>query len=113
MYCALLLFFFFSSRRRHTIFDCDWSSDVCSSEHRYALKLIGIAAAAAAAVIIACETDTPPVGPVDSISQLVVSPHTVTLQPGEVQALMAVGFTAAGATPHSKPTRSLPRRRLL
>src|SRR2546430_9769019 len=22
--------FFFSSRRRHTIFDCDWSSDVCS-----------------------------------------------------------------------------------
>src|SRR2546430_812716 len=26
------LFFFFSSRRRHTIFDCDWSSDVCSSD---------------------------------------------------------------------------------
>src|SRR2546430_12877484 len=30
--------FFFSSRRRHTRFDCDWSSDVCSSdllpEHR-------------------------------------------------------------------------------
>src|SRR2546427_22576 len=23
-------FFFFSSRRRHTRFDCDWSSDVCS-----------------------------------------------------------------------------------
>src|SRR2546430_11392702 len=22
----------FSSRRRHTIFDCDWSSDVCSSD---------------------------------------------------------------------------------
>src|SRR5256886_7290834 len=28
----LLSFFFFSSRRRHTIFDCDWSSDVCSSD---------------------------------------------------------------------------------
>src|SRR2546430_3948549 len=28
----LLLFFFFSSRRRHTRFDCDWSSDVCSSD---------------------------------------------------------------------------------
>src|SRR5688572_7014175 len=27
-----LLFFFFSSRRRHTRFDCDWSSDVCSSD---------------------------------------------------------------------------------
>src|SRR2546430_4452224 len=29
---VLLLFFFFSSRRRHTRFDCDWSSDVCSSD---------------------------------------------------------------------------------
>src|SRR3989475_4769250 len=28
----LLSFFFFSSRRRHTRFDCDWSSDVCSSD---------------------------------------------------------------------------------
>src|SRR5256886_14828575 len=25
-------FFFFSSRRRHTRFDCDWSSVVCSSD---------------------------------------------------------------------------------
>src|SRR2546430_6994509 len=29
--------FFFSSRRRHTRFDCDWSSDVCSSD----LVLVG------------------------------------------------------------------------
>src|SRR5256886_5971133 len=28
--CRIL--FFFSSRRRHTRFDCDWSSDVCSSD---------------------------------------------------------------------------------
>src|SRR2546430_17231567 len=28
----LRLFFFFSSRRRHTRFDCDWSSDVSSSD---------------------------------------------------------------------------------
>src|SRR5260370_14123163 len=27
-----VLIFFFSSRRRHTIFKCDWSSDVCSSD---------------------------------------------------------------------------------
>src|SRR2546430_15589628 len=27
-----LVGFFFSSRRRHTRFDCDWSSDVCSSD---------------------------------------------------------------------------------
>src|SRR2546430_7992277 len=30
--CIVLFFFFFSSRRRHTRFDCDWSSDVCSSD---------------------------------------------------------------------------------
>src|SRR2546430_7163658 len=28
----ICFFFFFSSRRRHTRFDCDWSSDVCSSD---------------------------------------------------------------------------------
>src|SRR5689334_23694603 len=27
-----LFFFFFSSRRRHTRWNCDWSSDVCSSD---------------------------------------------------------------------------------
>src|SRR2546430_7394648 len=31
-YFMLFFFFFFSSRRRHTRFDCDWSSDVCSSD---------------------------------------------------------------------------------
>src|SRR5205085_5316441 len=31
--CFVFFFFFcFSSRRRHTRFDCDWSSDVCSSD---------------------------------------------------------------------------------
>src|SRR5688572_31224669 len=29
---TFFFFFFFSSRRRHTRFDCDWSSDVCSSD---------------------------------------------------------------------------------
>src|SRR3989475_6620142 len=29
---SAVAFFFFSSRRRHTRFDCDWSSDVCSSD---------------------------------------------------------------------------------
>src|SRR5688572_32095654 len=32
MNCVCVFFFFFSSRRRHTRFDCDWSSDVCSSD---------------------------------------------------------------------------------
>src|SRR5688572_32652332 len=30
--CFYYFIFFFSSRRRHTRFDCDWSSDVCSSD---------------------------------------------------------------------------------
>src|SRR5688572_2062917 len=34
MLCIIVFFFFFSSRRRHTRFDCDWSSDVCSSDLR-------------------------------------------------------------------------------
>src|SRR2546430_3119586 len=32
MFLLSVFFFFFSSRRRHTRFDCDWSSDVCSSD---------------------------------------------------------------------------------
>src|SRR6266481_6689084 len=28
----LNVYFFFSSRRRHTRWNCDWSSDVCSSD---------------------------------------------------------------------------------
>src|SRR2546430_4690107 len=36
LFCRAIMlyfvFFFFSSRRRHTRFDCDWSSDVCSSD---------------------------------------------------------------------------------
>src|SRR5256886_7206993 len=34
-------FFFFSSRRRHTRFDCDWSSDVCSSDLGAELRRTG------------------------------------------------------------------------
>src|SRR2546430_4534012 len=33
--------FFFSSRRRHTRFDCDWSSDVCSSDLTLAARYFG------------------------------------------------------------------------
>src|SRR5580693_10281387 len=29
---SFFFFFFFSSRRRHTRWNCDWSSDVCSSD---------------------------------------------------------------------------------
>src|SRR2546430_4495628 len=37
-----ICFFFFSSRRRHTRFDCDWSSDVCSSDLRPGYQLARI-----------------------------------------------------------------------
>src|SRR2546430_9678259 len=36
---TIVWWFFFSSRRRHTRFDCDWSSDVCSSDLGLALYL--------------------------------------------------------------------------
>src|SRR2546427_7727753 len=36
---AAFFFFFFSSRRRHTRFDCDWSSDVCSSDLNLAIAV--------------------------------------------------------------------------
>src|SRR6266568_8367192 len=32
MIMCIIFFFFFSSRRRHTRWNCDWSSDVCSSD---------------------------------------------------------------------------------
>src|SRR2546430_5393185 len=40
--CPVLCFFFFSSRRRHTRFDCDWSSDVCSSDLGNHFELLGV-----------------------------------------------------------------------
>src|SRR2546430_8697796 len=42
------VFFFFSSRRRHTRFDCDWSSDVCSSDLGLARSYAALFAARAA-----------------------------------------------------------------
>src|SRR2546430_10399154 len=32
VFAGLTQFLFFSGRRRHTRFDCDWSSNVCSSD---------------------------------------------------------------------------------
>src|SRR2546430_8020902 len=44
---VLFVFFFFSSRRRHTRFDCDWSSDVCSSDLMLAIGAGGLDVAVA------------------------------------------------------------------
>src|SRR2546430_17212680 len=50
-----MLFFFFSSRRRHTRFDCDWSSDVCSSDLQGLAKADKKAARVAAEGVIVIE----------------------------------------------------------
>src|SRR5256886_15836371 len=47
--------FFFSSRRRHTRFDCDWSSDVCSSD----LARAGVASLEHMAGIVAAASRDP------------------------------------------------------
>src|SRR5205085_8691920 len=51
--------FFFSRRRRHTRFDCDWSSDVCSSDLTAKADAIAslIDTASAFAVLTQIETD--------------------------------------------------------
>src|SRR2546430_4796053 len=46
------LFFFFSSRRRHTRFDCDWSSDVCSSDLHVGGRPGGVGRADAARFVV-------------------------------------------------------------
>src|SRR6266478_8188895 len=72
---CFVFFFFFSSRRRHTRFDCDWSSDVCSSDlGRYSvLSDFGMVPAAAigidtpafleraAEMVRSCAVSAPPV----------------------------------------------------
>src|SRR2546430_6364969 len=60
IHCYLLFFFFFSSRRRHTRFDCDWSSDVCSSDltcTRRTPRFIASRAACSAATVAANGVD--------------------------------------------------------
>src|SRR2546430_6848699 len=50
--CGLSCCFFFSSRRRHTRFDCDWSSDVCSSDLGAAEVVLLIFAVTLLAVVL-------------------------------------------------------------
>src|SRR6266481_9653994 len=47
MFKSYFFFFFFSSRRRHTRWNCDWSSDVCSSDLGPGGALLHLDAAAA------------------------------------------------------------------
>jgi len=59
--------------------------------------LTGVAAAVAAAVVLSCEL--PQVAtPTVTVSQLIIIPHTVTLQLNQDQDFVAVGLSAAGDT---------------
>src|SRR2546430_12270527 len=51
--CTCVVFFFFSSRRRHTRFDCDWSSDVCSSDLVSLAPLGGLLPASSTVTVVA------------------------------------------------------------
>src|SRR5688572_26770387 len=76
-------FFFFSSRRRHTRFDCDWSSDVCSSD-------LG---------------STQWLHPIDRYERVVFGNHPPSISPTRRQ-LMAAGFpfcSLHATTQHLQP----------
>src|SRR5712692_6379156 len=55
----LCVFFFFSSRRRHTRWNCDWSSDVCSSD----LAPRAAAVAAPSVAVVAPAAPSPSAAP--------------------------------------------------
>src|SRR3989475_9049008 len=88
----VIFFFFFSSRRRHTRFDCDWSSDVCSSDLYGRLLIIGGsenftgAPAFSALAATKCGTDLVYVASPTKTSEIIASysPDLITIKlPGE------------------------------
>src|SRR5256885_1114178 len=60
--------------------------------------LAGAAAAIAAAVVLSCELPVQVATPSAPVSQLIIIPHTVTLQLNQDQDFVAVGLSAAGDT---------------
>src|SRR6266516_1171649 len=60
--------------------------------------LAGAAAAVAAAALLSCELPKQLAAPNATVSQLIIIPHTVTLQLNQDQDFVAVGLSAAGDT---------------
>src|SRR3989454_1175367 len=58
----------------------------------------GAAAAVAAAVVLSCELPVQVAPPNATVSQLIITPHAVTLQLNQDQDFVAVGLSAAGDT---------------
>src|SRR5579862_9951164 len=102
----MCVFFFFSSRRRHTRWNCDWSSDVCSSD-LFKVIIAGAGGAAHLPGMTAAFTPLPVFGvPVaskalsgqDSLLSIVQMPAGVpvgTLAIGEAGAVNAALLAAA------------------
>src|SRR2546430_9386793 len=63
------MLFFFSSRRRHTRFDCDWSSDVCSSDLKISID-VGIMEKFAPLVTVFCDPGWNDVGDWNTLASL-------------------------------------------
>ncbi len=64
-----------------------------------ARPLSAVAAVSAAAAIMGCELPSATSQPsIPAVSQVVVSPQAVTVQQGELQDFVAVGYTATGDT---------------
>src|SRR2546430_11369460 len=82
---VVAFFFFFSSRRRHTRFDCDWSSDVCSSD-------LGVADVQLLDLHVRARFDEVVDG-VDAVVQALVVGNR--LLPGAVRAMLRVGSAGA------------------
>src|SRR5256886_1645759 len=80
--------FFFSSRRRHTRFDCDWSSDVCSSDLPFPTRTYTTAQSPAACILHPRTANAYTVGP---------SPA-----PGSVRCLQLLGRTWLAPIPESR-----------
>src|SRR2546430_5136810 len=77
---SIAFFFFFSSRRRHTRFDCDWSSDVCSSDLLGAVAAVA-AIAAVGALSPACAITPRAALPLSVLSVIVTLPLMATPAP--------------------------------
>src|SRR5256886_7268771 len=112
-----MFFFFFSSRRRHTRFDCDWSSDVCSSDLGTVIwqdPPPGVSAPAGLRVTLV-SSDGPPKIPVPDVtgldgglSQRLVAAAGLAAAPvGSVQAASPPGITMLTRPPPG--TLLLPR----
>src|SRR5256886_7643864 len=80
-FVGVLLFFFFSSRRRHTRFDCDWSSDVCSSD----------LTSPSTAPVAECATPTPGWIWCDDFEQDRLGRYTFYTDPGSLMRVAGVG----------------------